>query len=165
MGGLGAAAAGAAAQPRRLAILALLARAGDRGVTRDKVVALLWPDADEERARRAITQALYALRQDLGAEEVILGVKDLRLNPEVIGSDVAEFSALIEQGDLVRAAGLYRGPFLDGFGLPGAAEFEHWAEIERNALAHDYAGLLEQVATQATKSGDAAAAAGWWKKL
>ena len=165
VGGLGAAAAGAAAQPRRLAILALLARAGDRGVTRDKVVALLWPDADEERARRAITQALYALRQDLGAEEVILGVKDLRLNPEVIGSDVAEFSALIEQGDLVRAAGLYRGPFLDGFGLPGAAEFEHWAEIERNALAHEYAGLLEQVATQATKSGDAAAAAGWWKKL
>lgn len=165
VGGLPAGAPGAAGQPRRLAILALLARAGDRGLTRDKVVSLLWPDADEERARRAITQALYALRQDLGAEEVILGVKDLRLNPEMISSDVAEFVSLVEGGELGRAAALYRGPFLDGFTLPGAAEFERWGETERNALAHDYAGLLEQLARQTAKGGDNAAAAVWWKKL
>ncbi len=165
VGGLQAGAPGAAGQPRRLAILALLARAGDRGLTRDKVVSLLWPDADEERARRAITQALYALRQDLGAEEVILGVKDLRLNPDVVQSDVAEFAALITAGDLARAAGLYRGPFLDGFVLPGAAEFERWAENERTGLAHEYAELLEQLARQRIKSGDQAGAASWWKRL
>lgn len=165
VGGLGAAATGAAAQPRRLAILALLARAGERGLTRDKVVSLLWPDADEERARRAITQALYALRQDLGTEDIIVGVKDLRLNADLMSSDVAEFSALIEAGDLARAAALYRGPFLDGFILPGAAEFERWAEVERNSLAHEYAGLLEQLAAQTGRNGDQAGAAGWWKKL
>jgi DNA-binding SARP family transcriptional activator/predicted Zn-dependent protease len=143
----------------------MLARAGDRGLTRDKVVSLLWPDADEERARRAITQALYALRQDLGNEEVIVGVKDLRLNPEMMSSDVSEFSTLIEAGELGRAAALYRGPFLDGFVLPGAAEFERWAEIERNSLAHEYAALLEQLAGQTAKGGDSAAAAVWWKKL
>ena len=37
---------GAAAQPRRMAILAMLARAGQRGITREKVLSLLWPDAD-----------------------------------------------------------------------------------------------------------------------
>ena len=64
---------GAAQQPRRLAILALLARAGSRGVSRDHVLAMLWPDADEERARRTLNQALYALRRDLGNEDAISG--------------------------------------------------------------------------------------------
>ena len=46
---------GAATQPRRLAVLALVARAGDRGTTREKVLALLWPDSEEEAARRAMS--------------------------------------------------------------------------------------------------------------
>ena len=66
--------AGSAGQPRRLSILALLARAGDRGIRREKILSLLWPDADEQGAR-TLTQALYALRKDLGAEEVIAGAK------------------------------------------------------------------------------------------
>src|SRR5262245_22055202 len=92
--------AGAAAQPRRLGLLALLARSGDRVVTREKVTALVWPDSDEELARRAITQSIYALRQELGSDETIVGVKELRLNPELITSDVAEFSAAIRANRL-----------------------------------------------------------------
>src|SRR5215204_6028323 len=52
---------GPATQPRRMAILALLARAGDRGLTREKVLAQLWPDADDDRGPKALAQALYAL--------------------------------------------------------------------------------------------------------
>ena len=44
----------------------MLACAGERGLTRDKLIAFFWPDADEERARRGLSQAVYALRQDLG---------------------------------------------------------------------------------------------------
>jgi DNA-binding SARP family transcriptional activator len=40
---------GRASQRRRLALLAVLAVARGRPVTRDKLVALLWPDADSER--------------------------------------------------------------------------------------------------------------------
>ena len=65
--------AGAASQPRRLAILALLARAGDRGITREKVIGYLWPDSDEERARRLLSQAVYMLRRDLGSDDAIVG--------------------------------------------------------------------------------------------
>src|SRR5919199_113199 len=62
---------GAAAQPRRLAVLALLARARERGLTREKLIAYLWPDADEERGRRVLSQTLYSIRRDLGSEDVI----------------------------------------------------------------------------------------------
>jgi hypothetical protein len=82
---------GNAQQPRRLAILAVLARSGDRGVNRDRLAALLWGDVEEERARRNLNQALYALRQELGAEDAILGTRDLRLNPELIEVDLQAF--------------------------------------------------------------------------
>jgi len=157
--------AGAAAQPRRLAILALLAVAGDRGVTRDRLLAYLWADADEERARRGLTQALYALRRDLGSEEAILGLKDLRLNPEIVSSDVQEFEQALRAGPLERAADLYVGPFLDGFQLSAAPEFMRWADGERSRLGHLYAEALERLARSATERGEHRAAAGWWRKL
>src|ERR1044071_10073860 len=57
---------GAAGQRRRLAVLAVLAAAGDTPVSRDRLCALFWPDSDAERARGALKQALYALRRDVG---------------------------------------------------------------------------------------------------
>jgi DNA-binding SARP family transcriptional activator len=156
---------GAAAQPRRLALLALLAMAADRGVTRDALVAQLWPDCDEERGRRALTQALYALRRDLGSEDVLLGLKDLRLNPDLITSDLAAFRAAADRGDLEGAAELYRGPFLEGFSLPGADPFERWMEEQRGALARDQERLLSRLAERCRTGGDHRAAVGWLRRL
>ena len=157
--------AGAAAQPRRMALLAMLARAGDRGVTREKLTALVWPDSDEERARRAITQSIYALRQELGSDETIVGVKDLRLNPELITSDVAEYTAAVRAGRPEDAVGVYAGPFLDGFHLTGNDEFDRWAEAERSVLLREYLEALEKLATAADTRGDHTAATGWWRRL
>ncbi len=157
--------AGAAAQPRRLALLAMLACAGERGLTREKLLAFFWPDADEERGRRGLSQAVYALRQDLGNEEVIVGSKDLRLNTDVLRSDVGEFAAAGSGGQWERAAGLYAGPFLDGFHLPSAPEFERWAEEQRAAFAREYTEALERLARAATGRNDHRAAVGWWRKL
>lgn len=158
--------AGAGAQPRRLAVLAVLARAGDRGATRDTLVALLWPDAaDEDRARRNLTQALYALRRDLGSEEAIIGLKEIRLNPDIIASDLAEFEAARAEGSLEQAVRLYAGPFLQGFHLPGAPEFEQWVDTERRALSQTYSNLLSTLATRATERGDHAVAIDAWRRL
>jgi DNA-binding SARP family transcriptional activator len=157
--------AGAAAQPRRLALLALLARAGERGVTREKVTALIWPDADDERARRAITQGIYALRQELGSDDTILGIKDLRLNPELITTDVADFSAALRGGRPEDTVRVYAGPFLDGFHLAGNDEFDRWADTERAVLAQEYLEALEKLATAADKARDHATATGWWRRL
>ena len=92
--------AGAAAQPRRLAVLALLARAGRAGVTREKILALLWPDEPEERARRSLNQAVYSLRRDLGADDTLVGAKDLRVNLDLLEVDVIEFDDALQSNDL-----------------------------------------------------------------
>lgn len=156
---------GAAQQPRRLAILALLARAGDRGVSRDRLLAMLWPEADEERARRGLNQALYALRQDLGSEDAITGNRDLRLDNSLVDSDVRLFTEERAAGRFEAAAERWGGPFLSGFNLPGVPEFERWMESERSVLAHDYAELLETLALRAKDRKDLAGAVPWWRRL
>ena len=156
---------GAGAQRRRLALLALLDGAGDRGLTRDKILGFLWPESDPEKARRVLTQALYALRRDLGEEELFLGSNEVRLNPDVMTSDRIDFRRAIEAGQLDRAVACYSGPFLDGFYVPEAPEFERWVEIERAALHLQYASALEELATAATARGESRAAIVWWRKL
>jgi len=156
---------GAAAQPRRLAVLALLARAGRPGITREKILALLWPDEPEERARRSLNQAVYSLRRDLGDEDALLGAKDLRLNLDRIEVDTIEFDDAIKENDVERAIRLYDGPFLDGLFVARAGEFERWVEAERAALALDYARALERAATGAGERGDHQAAVALWRKL
>jgi Tol biopolymer transport system component/DNA-binding SARP family transcriptional activator len=156
---------GAAAQPRRLALLAVLAASGERGVTRDRLLAMLWPETGDERARKGLNQALYALRQELGADEVLLGAQDLRLNPELITSDVSLFSAALTADRLEQAAAEYTGPFLDGFHLSDAPEFERWLEEERAELARDYWGALERLARRAADGGNRVGAVEWWRKL
>ena len=46
------------ARPRTLALLAILAAAGARGVPRERAMAVLWPDADEDRARQILFHLL-----------------------------------------------------------------------------------------------------------
>ena len=157
--------AGPAAQPRRLAILALLARAGDRGVTRDKILAYLWPDADDERGPRTLAQALYALRKNLEAEDAITGAKELRFDPALVSSDVSEFASAVARGDDERAVATYAGPFLDGFYISGADEFSRWVERERSAIATEYSRALESLARTARAAGDTRSAVTWWRKL
>jgi DNA-binding SARP family transcriptional activator/TolB-like protein len=156
---------GNAKQPRRLAILAVLARAGERGVSRDRLAALLWGDQEEERARRSLNQALYALRQELGSEDAILGTRDLRLNPELIEVDLAAFETARASGAFEEAARLYAGPFLGDFHLPGAPEFARWAEEEREGIGADYRALLEAAAVSATGRQDQGGAVLWWRRL
>ena len=148
-----------------MAILALLARAGERGVSRDKVLALLWPDADPERGSRTLAQALYALRKDLVADDAIVGSKELRFDPALVTSDVSEFASAIARGDDARAAAAYVGPFLDGFHIAGADEFSRWVERERMVLAQEHARALESLARRALANGDAPASVDWWKRL
>lgn len=157
--------AGAAAQPRRLALLAILAAAGSRGVSRDRLLALLWTDTDEERARKGLNQALYALRQEIGSDDGIAGTRDLTLSTELVRSDVAEFRSALSSGDCERAVSVYDGQFLDGFHLPGSTGFERWMETERAGFARDHANTLERLARKAEESGNHAGAADWWRRL
>ena len=114
---------------RRLALLAVLAASGDRGRGRDWLLALFWPDAPADRARHSLEQLLYAIRTSVD-NAAFLGVNPIALNPQAIGSDVAEFEQALAEGRLEQAVALYRGPFLDSFSLPDAPEFGQWADGE-----------------------------------
>lgn len=152
---------GAATRRRPLAILAILATAGSKGMSRDRLIALLWPESDEQHARNSLNQALSSLRRDLGADDVVRGTAELRLNEAVITSDVQEFSARLDEGDDERGASLYGGQFLDGVFLKGAPDFEHWIDLERRRLQDRYVAALGRLRAAAAARGDRDAAVRW----
>ena len=156
---------GAATQRKTLLLLAVLAASGSQGISREKLLGMFWPDSDDDRGRNALKQALHILRRDLRDPELIGSGPILRLNPDVITSDVREFEAALAGGDLERAAELYRGTFLDGMYLDGSAEFERWVERERARFAHLHRDALEKLALAARDAGNARRAVDWWRRL
>ena len=155
---------GAMTQRRRLALLALLAVARQRGLSRDKIMAYLWPESDAARARHALNQLLHIQRKLLTGRELFLGGKTLRLSPAAIRTDVGEFEDAVDRGDLEAAAAVYGGPFLDGFFLKDAPEFERWAEAQRHRLARRLCAALVDLANAATARGEQARSAEWWRR-
>lgn len=155
---------GRSTQRRRLALLALLAAAADRGLTRDKLLAYLWPERNIDHARHSLSQTLYAIRNDLGDSAFIGGIDELRLNPAVITSDLAEFRSAIAAGDTEHAAAVHCGPFLDGFFVADAPQFERWADEERSRIAAEYRLVLESLARSAEQVGNLARAVHWWRR-
>jgi TolB-like protein/DNA-binding SARP family transcriptional activator len=161
----------ASAHRKGLALLAVLAAAGDRGITRDAAVALLWPESGEERARTSLRQLVHLLRNQLHEPNLLTPSVELRLNAQAISSDVAEFRAALaaadraKAADLATAADLYRGPFLDGFHVRGADELQRWIATERATLATAASQAVEGLAERAEGDGDLRTAIGWWRRL
>src|SRR5438876_12071323 len=104
-------------QPRRLALLAYLAAATPRGPhRRDTLLALFWPELDQEHARAALRQSLHVLRSALGADVVVTrGDDDIGLDSALLWTDVAAFDRAAAEQQCAAALELYRGPLLDGF--------------------------------------------------
>jgi DNA-binding SARP family transcriptional activator/predicted negative regulator of RcsB-dependent stress response len=157
--------AGKATHRHRLALLALLAAARGQILTRDKLIGLLWPESDTERARHLLNASVYELRKALGETALLSAGDELRLGLDVIRVDVVEFEAALYAGRLEPAIELYVGAFLDGFFLPDNVEFESWAAHERERLVRAYVGALERLAERAEGAGDPRGAARWWHRL
>ena len=155
---------GRAVHRRQLALLAVLATAGERGVTREKLLGLLWGDIPEAKARRQLSDALYAIRLELGEETVVAASGGLEVDRARLWSDIAEFDEAIAEGNDVAAAGVYRGPFLDGFSLDGVTAFEEWSAGQQRRCSVAYAGALERLACAAEGAGDPASAVAWWEQ-
>ncbi len=157
----GQATTGSATRRRRLALLALLALARDRGLNRDKVQAYLWPESDTEQARHGLNQLVYFQRRHLDSEDLFLGKKTLRLNQSLITTDVWDFEDALDAGTPDVAVRFYAGSFLDGFFLRGAPGFERWADEQRKRLAERCARAFALLAAAA---GTARQAVEWWRR-
>ena len=144
-----------------LALLAVLIAAGGRPLSRDKLIALLWPERDADSARNLLKVSVHELRKELGEGCIRSTGSQLTADLSVISCDAVDFVAAIERGDDETACRLYTGPFLDGFFLKDAVEFERWAEAERGRFAEMYVAALLRLAQAAEATGDFEAGLKW----
>ena len=156
---------GRVTQRRRLALLAVLAAARGRLVSRDKLVALFWPDHESDAARHLLRDSLYVVRTALGDPAIVAAGDDLRSDPAHLTTDVDAFECALDAGDYERAVGLYTGPFLDGIHVAGAPEFDRWSEGERARLAERHRAALATLARQAERADRPDDAVVWWRRL
>ena len=146
--------AGPPAQRHRIALLAMIVSAWPQPLSRDRAVAMLWPERDQANARRLLNLAVHVLRAALGDDAIASTGDGLLLNPSHIHCDLHDLRAAIAAGEADRVAQLYGGPLLDGFHLAESAEFGYWMEQRRSELAHAYIGALLALAERQERSGD-----------
>jgi DNA-binding SARP family transcriptional activator/TolB-like protein len=156
---------GRAAHRRRLALVAILAAARGRPVGRERIIGLLWAETPADAARHTLSEGLYVLRKDLGEESFVVVGDEVGLAPGHVQSDIDEFERALDEGRWEDAVKAYGGPFLDGFYVSDAPEFERWAEGERDRLARAYGRALEELAMAAEAAGAPLRAAEWWRRL
>ena len=131
------------------ALLAYLVLNRDRSLTREQLASLLWPERDDESARRNLRQAIYNLKETLpdgGSEPLLLADRGgLGINPAAeLWLDVDAFRAALRQAPannretashrLVEVANLYRGELLAGFFLEDCPELEEWLVAQQENL-------------------------------
>lgn len=148
----------------RKALILLAILAADGPIGRDRLLTLLWPESDTERARGALRQTLHLIRNSLGLSDVVTGTAELRLNPALICSDVDAFMTAVRADNAVAIAECYQGPFLDAVHTSNAPEFERWLDQRREDFALQYARSLEQLAEGAESQEDFTTAVTWWRK-
>ena len=156
------------ALPRKaLGVLALLAANGGRPLSRDRVAALLWPEAGGPGAsgRGALKQAIYELRRMLGTADVIAGTAELTLDDRLIASDVAELEAAHAAKDYRRVVELYQGTFMDGYQLRESLELDHWLDARRAQYRRIFREAIERLAADAARRGDHGERVALWRRL
>jgi DNA-binding SARP family transcriptional activator len=136
-------------QPKRLALLSFLALAASDGVQhRDTLLALFWPHADQNRARRCLRQALFHLRNELGDGVLVnAGREGVALAPSRLWCDAVALEEALIGRRRREAMQLYAGDFLSGLFVDDCApELEEWVEWNRQRLrARTIAGAWELV--------------------
>lgn len=130
------------------ALLALAAMHGASGVSRSRLVALLWSGHSDEDARSALRQCLHLLRRqlELAADGLENDGDRIVLREQAFDVDVRRFEAMVGRADIESmrsAAELYSGDFLSN--LDAGPEFASWAETERQRLRDLAQGLLTRL--------------------
>ncbi|HKW41664.1 MAG TPA: AAA family ATPase, partial [Gemmatimonadales bacterium] len=110
---------------KHFALLIRLTVETGRKLTRDYLMDLLWPNVPASRARHSLAQALSVLREKVGRERLIVQRTSIALAPGAVAADVLKLESCETE---------VRGPFLEGFDVPGAVRFEQWKDEWRAKL-------------------------------
>lgn len=130
-----------------LALLIYLTTAPSRSVRREQLLTLLWADLPPDKARHALRQTLWFLRQILGVGRLRTSGAELILDGEFV-VDRETFLLAIDRRELEVAVACYRANFLEGFAVPGGLDFEHWADVERQRLREAFLRSAEHLVRQ-----------------
>jgi len=156
---------GPPAQRHRVALLALIVAAWPQPLSRDRAMALLWPERDVSNARRLLNLAVHVLRSALGESSIASTGDSLLLIPALVRCDLHDLRVAIAAGESERIARLYTGTLLEGFHLDDSTEFGYWLDERRTELAHAYTGALLAIASAQEKSGDVHGRVGTCRRL
>jgi DNA-binding SARP family transcriptional activator len=142
---------------KAVALLGYLAVTG-RPARREVLADLLWPEYEPANARAALRRTLSTLNSALGGRWLVPSRDAVGLDMDCVDLDVARFRGLLADGRADEAVALYRGDFLEGFGLRDSADFEHWQTAEGQSLRRELGAGLEVVALAEAERGDLEAA-------
>ena len=141
-------------QRHRIALLTLIVAAWPQPLSRDRAMAMLWPERDTTNARRLLNLAVHVLRGALGDGAIASAGDALLLNPSRVRCDLHELRVAMAAGDLEGIVQGYSGPLLDGFHLDDSIEFEYWLGERRGELDHAYVAALRTLAERQERAGD-----------
>jgi len=127
-----------------LSLLVYLACSPGKRASRDHLIDILWADQNVEAARHSVRQAVWMLRRRLGDTALGGDSGDVTLTAEV-ETDRDAFLSAVAETRFERAVELYGGDFLPQFAAPGSAEFEQWADLERDRLRRLYLRAADAV--------------------
>lgn len=121
------------------ALLYYLAAHPGRAFSRAHLITLLWEDSPDREGRNSLSTVLTRLRQALPIFPIVTTGDSLAWQATAdVTVDLATFHALTSPltgqptlADLERAAALWRGGFLDGFGVRDCDSYEVWLRSER----------------------------------
>ncbi|MCA9944330.1 MAG: AAA family ATPase, partial [Anaerolineales bacterium] len=112
------------------ALFVYLALHPDQPLARASIAALLWPNADTDKAGHSLRQTLSLIRRTFRASNVPAPIKSTRHDIQYVSTpevwlDVLEFEkgVTLKPADVIE---LYRGEFLSGFTVNASAEFDSW---------------------------------------
>lgn len=132
---------------KTLALLAYLV-ATRRPVARNYLAELLWPETSATDGRGHLRRAIHDLTQKL-PNALIADYYTVAIDPACFGqSDLARFEALRRletESELREAAGLCRGPFLEGIDLDDCLAFEAWLTAERETWRQRETAVVERL--------------------
>jgi DNA-binding SARP family transcriptional activator/tetratricopeptide (TPR) repeat protein len=139
---------------KAVALMAYLVVTG-RAHTRETLAALLWGDTDEQHARGALRRTLSVLRSAAGDATVQTNGDLIRAGAGV-WCDVTAFRAALagSEADATAGTALAAGPFMSGFNVRDAPDFEEWQLLEGEALNRELAGALHREAEQRAARAD-----------
>lgn len=149
-----------------LALVAYLAvsdlEAEGRRHSRDSLIALLWPELEPSRARANLRRNLSLLRTALEGEWLVVDRQTIGTDPNAdFGLDVERFVRLVRAWEthdhapeqvcprcleaLAEAATLYRGDFLEGFGVRDTVAYDDWQFFQAEGFRQELALALERL--------------------